>query len=106
MEKMLQKIASQLAAVDEASLIQLWDKYHTQVQEFEPTRRWEEAVLVLSLIQAVRWKNQLFNAKWAREQRPAPDQGAKDPGQELVGPVPGPVDKERGKLIRFRPRED
>ncbi len=106
MEKMLQKIASQLAAVDEASLVQLWDKYQKRVQEFEPTQRWEEAVLVLSMIQAVRWKNQLFNTKWAREKRPPPSQEQKDSGQELSGPVQGPVSKERGKLIRFWPRED
>ncbi|MGM0423395.1 MAG: hypothetical protein ACQEQX_00575 [Thermodesulfobacteriota bacterium] len=105
-EKMLQKIASQLAAVDEASLTQLWDKYQKRVQEFEPTRRWEEAVLVLSMIQAVRWKNQLFNTKWAKEKHPAPAQEQKDSEQELSGPVQGPVCKERGKLIRFRPRED
>lgn len=106
MEKMLQKIASQLAEVDEASLTQLWEKYHKRVQEFEPTRRWEEAVLVLSMIQAVRWKNQLFNTRWAKEKQPAPSQEEKDSSQELARPVPGSVCKERGKLIRFRPRED
>lgn len=61
MERMLQKMARQLNAYDEASLIALWDKYATAVERFEPTRRWEEAAIVFSLIQAVRLKNQLFN---------------------------------------------
>ena len=61
MERMLQKMARQLNAYDEASLIALWDKYATIVERFEPTKRWEEAAIVFSLIQAVRLKNQLFN---------------------------------------------
>lgn len=61
MERMLQKMARQLNAYDEASLIALWDKYATIVERFEPTKRWEEAAIVFSLIQSVRLKNQLFN---------------------------------------------
>ena len=61
MERILQKMARQLNAYDEASLIALWDKYATIVERFEPTKRWEEAAIVFSLIQAVRLKNQLFN---------------------------------------------
>ena len=67
MERMLQKMASQLNAYDEASLIALWDKYATIVERFEPTKRWEEAAIVFSLIQAVRLKNQLFNQHLAAE---------------------------------------
>jgi hypothetical protein len=61
MERMLRKMARQLNAYDEASLIALWDKYATIVERFEPTQRWEEAAVLFSLIQAVRLKNQLFN---------------------------------------------
>ena len=61
MERMLQKMAGQLNAYDEASLISLWDKYATIVERFEPTKRWEEAAIIFSLIQSVRLKNQLFN---------------------------------------------
>ena len=64
MEKMLLKMARQLNAMDEASLMALWNKYLTRVQNFDASREWEEAVIVLSLIQAVRGKNQLFNTKW------------------------------------------
>ena len=81
MEKMLQRIASQLAEYDEASLLSLWDKYHREVQTFQPTRQWEESVLILCLLQAVRWKNQLFNSKWM-EQRNADSEPGDESGLE------------------------
>lgn len=84
MERMLQKMARQLNAYDEASLLALWDKYATLVERFEPTKRWEEAALVFSLIQAVRLKNQLFNQHLAAELERA----------HFDGPVPG-MDKAR-----------
>ena len=64
MEKMLLKMARQLNAMDEASLMALWNKYLQRVQDFDASESWEEAVIVLSLIKAVRSKNQLFNTKW------------------------------------------
>lgn len=64
MEKMLLKMARQLNAMDEASLMGLWNKYLQRVQHFDGSQEWEEAVIVLSLLQAVRGKNQLFNTKW------------------------------------------
>ena len=63
MEQLLLKLARQLDAMDEASLMSLWDKYAQTVQRFEPSERWQEAVLVLSFIQAKRWKNQLFKSE-------------------------------------------
>lgn len=65
MEQLLLKLARQLDSLDEASLDNLWEKYARIVNNFEPTARWEEAVLVLSFIQAKSWKNQLFNTQWA-----------------------------------------
>lgn len=70
MEKMLLKLARQLDSLDEASLMALWSKYATMTSRFEPTKRWEEACLVFSLIQAKRWKNQLFNYSWAQRRTP------------------------------------
>lgn len=61
MQRVLEKMAKKLNEYDEASLMDLWHRYAMQVQQFEPTKRWEEAALALSLIQAVHWKNQLFN---------------------------------------------
>ena len=49
MEQLLIKMARQLDALDEASLLALWDKYAVIVSRFEPTKRWEEAALVFSL---------------------------------------------------------
>ncbi len=51
--------------------MQLWQEYAMRVNEFEPTKRWEEAALALCLIQAVRWKNQLFNYHLATSATPA-----------------------------------
>lgn len=70
MEKMLLKLARQLDSMDEASLMALWSKYATLTSHFEPTRRWEEACLVFSLIQAKHWKNQLFNFSWSQQRLP------------------------------------
>ena len=70
MEKLLVRLARQLDAIDEASLMSLWSKYATTVSRFEPTKAWEEAALVFSMLQAKRWKNQLFNYHWAHQSRP------------------------------------
>lgn len=77
MEKLLARLARQLDSIDEASLMSLWGKYATLTSRFEPTRRWEEAALIFSLIQAKRWKNQLFNYNWAAQTRP--DRGGTAP---------------------------
>ena len=69
MEHVLLKMARQLDALDEASLMGLWEKYAQIVNHFEPSQRWQEAVLVLSLIQAKHWKNQLFNVQWSERLR-------------------------------------
>jgi hypothetical protein len=69
-EKLLIKMAEQLAAFDEDSLTSLWDKYEDLVRDFQPTKKWEQAVLVLGMIQTLRWKNHLFNHHWAARQKP------------------------------------
>jgi len=61
LENALVKLARQIVAFDEASLMDLWEKYAEVVRRFEPTRRWEEAALIFGIIQSVRMKNQLFN---------------------------------------------
>lgn len=125
MEHVLLKLARQLDAFDEASLLSMWEKYAEEVAHFEPTRRWEEAALVLSLIQAKRWKNQLFNSHLASRQRPAAGSSS---GPELMpgfaheletprnaGAERGATEsdrratvesaKKRAKVLSFRPRE-
>jgi len=70
LEKALVKLARQINAYDEASLMNLWEKYAEKVRHFEPTKRWEENALVFNLIQSIRLKNQLFNYNWAQSRRP------------------------------------
>ncbi|MGE4298297.1 MAG: hypothetical protein AB7E47_09745 [Desulfovibrionaceae bacterium] len=125
MEHVLLKIARQLNAYDEASLMSLWDKYSETVQNFEPTKRWEEAALVFGLIQALRWKNQLFNYHWAEDARPAaggphltrtapsledipdtPGAAARDGEASRAPGAPSTPVKQRAKVLRFRSRED
>lgn len=74
MEKMLLKLARQLESLDEASLMALWSKYATITSHFEPSKRWEDACLIFSLIQAKHWKNQLFNYCWSQQRMP-PNKG-------------------------------
>ena len=83
MEKLLVRLAQQLDAIDEASLMSLWSKYATTASRFEPTKRWEEATLIFSLIQAKRWKNQLFNYHWSKQSQPL----GKEP-ERVVNPMP------------------
>lgn len=118
MEKVLQKLARQLNAYDEASLMSLWDKYAAIVSNFEPTKRWEEAALVFGFIQSLRWKNQLFNYNWSERSRPGgePPLPPVDPFLDILeadssdsskdGPVSGDVADKRAKVLRFRPRQD
>lgn len=107
MEKLLGRLARQLDAIDEASLMALWGKYATLTSRFEPTRRWEEAALIFSLIQAKRWKNQLFNYNWASQSRPgssAPATEWQDPGFSLEK-APGEEQDEAARpcrVLRFR----
>ncbi len=109
MEHLLTKLARQLDTLDEASLMALWDKYAATVGRFEPSRRWEEAALIFSLIQAKRWKNQLFNYYWAQQARPRDDGPPPQTSFTLEPPRSGadgdagaPAQK-RCKVLSFRP---
>ncbi|QLA17831.1 hypothetical protein [Desulfolutivibrio sulfoxidireducens] len=112
MEKVLLRMARQLAAFDEASLMSLWQAYAERVNRFEPSKRWEEAVLVLGMIQAMRFKNQLFNHHWAAAAAPGATTAGGEQGtrrEDGLRPVPSqaPADAgKRGKLLTLRPKED
>ncbi len=115
MEKALLKIARQLNGYDEASLMSLWERYAEKVRQFEPTRKWEEAALVFSIIQGMRMKNQLFNYHWAQSRKP----GETMPDFDFAGITapqdsPGKSDSDPkvvkgkaklGKLIKLKPRK-
>jgi hypothetical protein len=61
MEKSLNKIAEIILHIDEASLASLWDKYKNKVEQFTSTADWEKAVIIFSIINAVKAKNAIFN---------------------------------------------
>lgn len=112
MEKVLQKLARQLNAYDEASLMSMWDKYAELVSKFEPTKRWEENALIFGFIQALRFKNQLFNYHWAEGTKTAlhaaPSPGAM--GEEEFSRIGEDASKKeeaakaKAKVLRFAPR--
>ncbi|MBG0791376.1 MAG: hypothetical protein H0S80_12865 [Desulfovibrionaceae bacterium] len=122
LEKALLKLARQINAYDEASLMSLWEKYAEKVRCFEPTRRWEESVLVFNLIQSTRFKNQLFNYNWAQSRLPGDDSmeidlasltapRKRDPGDAPAAPdstlkeVSAEDKKDRrGKLLTLNPK--
>ena len=117
MDKALNKLAKQLMAFDEASLTSMWERYSAVVEKFEPTQRWEEAAVMLGMIQAVRWKNQLFNHHWKQMREPGDSPGVPLHSVPMHPPAPdlapgsgpggdGEVRDKRGKVLRFRPRED
>ena len=71
------------------------------------TKRWEEAALVFSFIQAKRWKNQLFNYSWSAQVHPgAASQPVAEPDFFLDPPTgrPAPAKpKRKAAIIQFRP---
>lgn len=60
-EKTLSQIAERIVSLDEASLTNLLPRYRKIMEEFEPTKEWEKAVIIFFLINSVRVKNTLFN---------------------------------------------
>jgi len=119
LEKALLKLARQINAYDEASLMSLWEKYAEKVNRFEPTKRWEESVLVFNLIQSTRFKNQLFNYNWAQSRQPddesveidlaaltAPEKEHSEHLEEVLEAVSEDVKKDRkGKLLTLNPKK-
>jgi len=108
-EQVLLKLARQLRAFDEASLMALWDKYAEAVARFEPSQRWEEAVLVLAMIQGMRFKNQLFNHYWAEGRLPGEDNAPLPDVAPSITPTPAEHNADRphrGKVLAFRPKEE
>lgn len=84
MERILLKMAAQLNALDEASLMALWERFAEQVENFEPTKRWEEHVLAFGMIQTLHMKNQLFNHQLASASRMARKDGANADSSLLI----------------------
>jgi hypothetical protein len=62
-ENILSQIARTLLALDEDTLISMVPKYRKIMDHFEPTKEWEEAVLIYFIINGYRIKNAQFNNK-------------------------------------------
>ena len=122
MENAIRKLAKKIDVYDEASLTAMWDRLAEQVENFEPTKEWETAALMLGMIQALRWKNQLFNYNWSESLRANSMQkkkGQENPWPEFslddsshsphaaknsaTGPASKPASfgKKRGKVLSF-----
>lgn len=61
LESALEKLAETILNLDEASLTSLWDKYKKKMENFDTTRKWEQAVIIFFIINSVRVKNHIFN---------------------------------------------
>jgi hypothetical protein len=67
-ENSLDKIAENILYLDEASLGNLWDRYKSKMEQFSFTPEWEKAVIIFSIINAVRVKNAIFNEQILNQQ--------------------------------------
>lgn len=77
-EEALQRIADRILDFDEASLVQLQEKYLKKVSEFSPTREWERAIVIYFMINSVRVKNRIFNEKVQGARGSAPSRLSKN----------------------------
>ena len=71
LENSLQNIAESILHFDEASLTSLWEKYKNQIEQFSTSPEWEKAVIIFSIINAVRAKNAIFNEMVLKNKAPA-----------------------------------
>lgn len=72
MEKILDQIAEKINSLDEASLTQLLPRYKKKMEDFEPTKDWEKAVIIFFIINAMRVKNTIFNENVAQGKNKKP----------------------------------
>jgi hypothetical protein len=61
LDNSLNKIAENILHIDEASLTALWDKYKNKVEQFTGSSEWEKAIIIFSIINAVKTKNAILN---------------------------------------------
>jgi len=68
LEESLNKIAENILYLDEASLASLWEKYKAKMENFSFSPEWEKAVVIFSIINAIRVKNAVFNEQMLKKQ--------------------------------------
>jgi hypothetical protein len=88
LESALDRLAQQILGLDEASLSSLWEKYKKRMEDFEPSKEWEKAVIIFFIINAVRAKNHIFNEQLKLKQ------------QQKTGPEKPPRGKPELRLVK------
>jgi hypothetical protein len=85
-ESALEKLAERILNLDEPSLTSLWEKYKGRMEHFEPSKKWEKAVIIFFIINAVRAKNHIFNEQILAQPEASPEkkQMKKKPDLRLV----------------------
>jgi len=90
MEQTLLKMADSILALDEASLVSLWDRYRQRMEQVDTTHDWERSIIVFFIINAVRAKNQIFNEQLLKGPGRSSESGAttekKKPALRLIKP--------------------
>ena len=76
-ESALNRLAETILNLDEASLSSLLEKYKARMEQFQPSKEWEKAVIIFFIINAVRAKNHIFNEQIIRQRGTAPEKKAK-----------------------------
>ena len=88
LENSLYKIAESILHFDESSLTSLWEKYKNKTEQFSTSPEWEKAVIIFSIINAVRAKNAIFNEMVLNNRTPErteqPDKPQGKPHLKLV----------------------
>jgi hypothetical protein len=115
-EKAIEKLAEQILSFDEASLVQLREKYRSRIEDFDGTKDWERAVIAYCIINAVSMKNALFNQNVRKPKNEAPRSESTASGKgrhdhrvgfppRLQGLSPSRLVREKGELP-IRPRRE
>jgi hypothetical protein len=72
LESALDKLAETILSFDEASLSSLWERYKGRMEQFEPSKEWEKAIIIFFIINAVRAKNHIFNEQILKQPEASP----------------------------------
>jgi hypothetical protein len=61
LEDLLDQVAEKILTLDETALTELLPQYKSKMEDFQPSKEWEKAVVIFFIINSVRVKNSLFN---------------------------------------------
>ncbi len=103
-EETLKQMAQKLLSMNDDQLVLLREKYLRIVDNFEPTERWEEAVLILAFIQGKMMKEQLKRYHWAVRTKLNGRQGT-PPEVFTLNLNPTEKAKKTAKIIEFNPQK-